>query len=119
MIDAFAQPRHADLWAGTGLAATYAGGADEAELNRLWQRAGRYRPQLAQGSAFAAGARVRAHLVVPHNEVATQVLCGMTPAEAAKVTDDVFPDRSDHGDVPAYETWRQRIADELASVGRS
>ena len=67
---------------------------------------------LAQGSAFAAGARVRAGLVVPHNEVATQVFCGMSTAEAAKVTDVTLP-RGQDGATPAYERWRQAIAAEF------
>jgi hypothetical protein len=125
LLDRFPEDRRPDLYSGAGLAATYAGGADEAELRLFWQRAGAYRPHVAQGSAFAAGARVRAGLVVPHNEVATQVFCGMSTSDAAKVTDAALLDldRRDGppgpGVLPAYEVWRRRIADELASPGRS
>jgi hypothetical protein len=118
LLDAFPANRRADMYSGAGLAATYAGGVDESELRRFWEHAGQYRPQVAQGSAFAAGARVRAGLVVPHNEIATQVFCGMTPIQAAKVTDEVLPDGSDAGQLPAYEVWRQRIADEFVSLGK-
>src|SRR5262249_53674834 len=76
-----------------GLAATYAGGAGEAELRLLADRAGEHRPQVAQASAFAADARVRAGLVVPHTELATQVFCGATPEEAAGISAAARPDR--------------------------
>lgn len=112
MIAGFSAERRADLYAGAGLAATYAGGAAETELVRFWERAGDHRRAVAQGSAFAAGARVRAGLVVPHTELAVAVFCGMTPAEAAKVTDATIPrDQSDA--VPAFERWRRAIAAEF------
>ncbi len=64
MVEKFPEHRRPDLYSGAGLAATYAGGADEEEMRLFWRRAGEHRPQLAQGSAFAASARVRAGLVV-------------------------------------------------------
>jgi hypothetical protein len=118
LIGGFAADRRADLYSGAGLAATYAGGADSGELERFWEHAGRYRPQVAQGSAFGAAARVRAGLVVPHNDVATRVFCGMPAIEAAKATDDVPSTRRATGHLPAYEAWRQRIAGEFSSLGR-
>lgn len=117
LIDAFPQQRRADLYAGTGLAATYAGGVDEAELTRLREHAGRYRPDLAQGSAFAAAARVRAGLVVPHNEIATEVLCGLDPIQAAKVTDDALSRIRPAGPLPSFALWRLAIADEFRDRG--
>jgi hypothetical protein len=113
LIDGFAEHRKADLYSGAGLAATYAGGATEDELRRFWSDAGEYRVHVAQGSAFAAGARVRADLVVPHNELATQVFCGLNTAEAAKVTDAALPRAGGTRTLPAYETWRMAIADEF------
>jgi hypothetical protein len=85
LFNRFPEHRRADLYSGAGLAATYAGGADEDELRALRDRAGACRPQLAQGSAFAAEARLRAGLLVPHTSVATEVLCGTTPERAAQV----------------------------------
>jgi hypothetical protein len=118
LIEKFPEERQYDLYSGAGLAATYAGGADEDELRMLWQRAGACRSKLAQGSAFAAEARVRAGLVVPHTRVATQVFCGMTPEQAARISVEVRPDQPVHDDLPAYEAWRQRIANEFVSLGR-
>ncbi|MER5426590.1 DUF1702 family protein [Streptosporangium roseum] len=117
MIEGFPESRRADLYGGAGLAATYAGGAQEDELLAFRERAGEYRPLLAQGSAFAAEARVRADLLVPHNEVAAQVICGTTPERAAQVTHETRPAGTVQGQLPAYEVWRQRIANELVSLG--
>lgn len=118
MLDKFAEERRADMYSGAGLAATYAGGGDEEELQAFWHRAGSYRPQVAQASAFAAEARVLAGLVVPHTHVATRVFCDMTPEQAAQVCADVRPDRPVQGELPAYEVWRQRIANQFVSLGR-
>ncbi|MFI2652159.1 DUF1702 family protein [Micromonospora fulviviridis] len=117
LIEDFPESRRADLFSGVGLAATYAGGADETELRELWRRAGRYRANLAQGSAFAAAARVRAGLVVPHVEAATRLFCGLSPVDAAAVTDRARPGLSVPGEPPAYEIWRRQIRENFA-VGR-
>ncbi|MFC4068989.1 DUF1702 family protein [Actinoplanes subglobosus] len=109
MVQRFPEHRRADLYAGTGLAATYAGGADEVELRWLREAAGPYAADLAQGASFAAGARVRAGLVVPHNEVATRIFCDRTPEEASAINDNAL-EGLDHNDtLPAYEQWRLRI----------
>ena len=117
LIDAFPAERRGDLYSGTGLAAAYAGGVDERELRTLLRRADDYRGSLAQGSAFAADARVRAGIVPEHSALATQVLCGTTPADAARLTRDLRPADQADGELPAYELWRQRIAAELVSLG--
>jgi hypothetical protein len=118
MIDKFPESRQSDLYSGAGLAATYAGGADADELRMFLKRAGDHRPVVAQACAFAAKTRLLAGLEVPHTSVATEVFCGMTPAEAAAVTDRTRPTGPVRGHLPAYEVWRQRIADEFASLGR-
>ncbi|MFV2010033.1 MULTISPECIES: DUF1702 family protein [unclassified Micromonospora] len=118
LIDAFAPHRRADLYSGAALAATYAGGADADELRTLWDRAGDARPQVAQASAFAAEARVRAGLVVSHNELATEIFCGMSVSDAAAVSRQTRPDPATTGPVPAYEVWRERAASQFVSLGR-
>lgn len=117
-IETFPPARRADLWSGAALAATYAGGVDEPELVAFWKSAGSYRPNVAQASAFAAEARVRADLVVPHTELATEVFCGMSPQAAASVTQQTRTGLPGPGSVPAYEVWRERIAERFASLGR-
>lgn len=118
MIDRFAPERHSDLYSGAGLAATYAGGADAEELGLLWKRAGKHRAMVAQASAFAAEARLRAGLLVPHTGLATEAFCGMSPEAAAELAGSVRPGPRTVGGVPAYEIWRQRIAEEFVSLGR-
>jgi len=117
MIAGFPEGRRPDLYAGAGLAATYAGGVDEQELRRFLQDAGPYRAHLAQGAAFAATARVEAGLVIPHTELASEVFCGLDPARAAQICAEALPSTPDQGDLPAYEVWRRNIADELVALG--
>jgi hypothetical protein len=115
-LDAFPESRRGDLYSGVGLAATYAGGVEVEELQTVWRRAGQHRGYLAQGSAFAADARVRAGIVPQHSVLATRVFCGTTPEEVARITADLRPEVGD-GDRPAYEVWRQRLAKEFVSLG--
>lgn len=117
LLERFAENRHGDLYAGIGLAATYAGGVTEEELKLVWRRAGEHRGSLAQGSAFAAHARVGAGIVPEHSAMATQVFCGVTPEVAARRTNELRPEDPDGGDLPAYEVWRQRLANEFISLG--
>lgn len=110
-IERFSPQRHPDLWSGVGLAATYAGGTGVRELRELRERAGQHWPQLAQGSAFAAKARLRAGLAGDHTRSATETLCGCPPEQAAAVTDRALvnlPD--DEWGVPSFEVWRRRTA---------
>jgi hypothetical protein len=115
LVDDFDEARSADLYSGIGLAATYAAGASEDELHTLRERAGVHRGALAQGSAFAAEARLRGGIVLDSTEVATRVLTGFSVREAAQITQDTKDGLADT-DLPAYEHWRQRIASALLSV---
>jgi hypothetical protein len=118
-VGRFPQDRRADLFAGVGLAATYAGGATEAELRELGRLAEPYQRDLAQGSALAAR---HAGIDATHAEAGTRVFCDATVAEAAKVVVNTMPSASASarsGNPPAYEVWRRRIADEFVPAGRS
>ncbi len=109
-IATFADTRHADLWAGVGLAASYAGGVDRVALETLRTVAADFASALAQGAAFAAEARIRAGIVTEHTEQASRVFCGMSAGEAAEVTSQTLlglPRGS--AELPAFEVWRQRI----------
>ncbi|NML50984.1 DUF1702 family protein [Streptomyces sp. R302] len=116
LFDRFPASRRADLYAGAGLAASYAGGGDEADLEAFWKRAGQYRPQVAQGAAFAVTARVEADLVVPHTEVAARFFCGLGAEQVARLCDEARPDPVEDGEVPAYEVWRRRVAEQVVEV---
>jgi enediyne biosynthesis protein E3 len=117
LVERFPVSRRADLYSGIGLAATYAGGATETELRALWEHAKDYQPQLAQGAAFAAGARGMANLICPHNEMATTVFCGQPVALARKVTEETMVNLPADGSEPAYEVWRRRISAAFAQSG--
>jgi hypothetical protein len=110
LIGGFAVSRHADLWSGVGVAATYAGGAAENELWLLAERGGQFRPQLAQGAALAALTRARAGILTSHTGRATGVLCGMTAEDAAAVAETALARLPDDAEVPSFEVWRQRVA---------
>jgi enediyne biosynthesis protein E3 len=128
-IAAFPQARRADLWSGVGLACAYAGGLGRAAIAELRLLAGPYRPELAQGVAFAVTARLLAGNPTPDTTLACAEVCGLTLEQAAAVTDRAMP-RGAGGsmespamaatataanapavapDLPAFELWRQQI----------
>jgi len=108
-IGGFPPERHGDLWSGVGLASVYAGEVSETELQSLREAAGSFLPQLAQGASFAAKARQRAGNLKPYHDVACGVLCGLSAAEAAQISDEALENLPADGAQPAYEIWRQRI----------
>jgi hypothetical protein len=113
----FPPARRADLWSGVGLACAYAGGSRRGEAEALPALAGAHRPALAQGAAFAAGARQRAGNPAPHTDLACRALCGLSAAAAAAVTDAALENLAPRGDLPAYEVWRLRIQQRFAVEG--
>lgn len=118
LIDRFAPSRRADLYSGAGLAATYAGGVTEDELRLFLRRSAEHAPFVAQGAAFAAQARIRAGLLVPHTELATQVFCQTTADEAARVTDEEIPPGPTPSGPPRYEVWRSAVAERFRTTVR-
>lgn len=106
-IDAFADERRADLWAGVGLAAAYAGAADRDALAELVRRSGRHAPALAQGVVFAAQARRRAGNLVPHLEEACMTVLGLDALEAADLAVAALPQDGDG--LIDYQRWRMAI----------
>jgi hypothetical protein len=108
-VAAFEPARRADLWSGVGLACTYAGGAGRAAIEFLREAAGDCRPQLAQGAAFAAKTRQRAGNLTADTETACRIICRLTAAQAAEVTDLALENLSREAGLPAYEIWRRRI----------
>ncbi|MEJ3747492.1 DUF1702 family protein [Actinomycetes bacterium KLBMP 9797] len=108
--------RQADLWSGVGLAATFAGGATDADLTRLRAGAGDRWTELALGAVFAAKARSYAGFVPAHTEAATAALGAGTVAEAVALADGTEDAAVSGARQPAYELWRQRIRAELAAA---
>ncbi len=117
LVEKFPAQRRPDLYAGVGLAASYAGGGDETQLRALLERAGEYRANVAQGCVFAVSARTRAGLVVEHTGLAARVLCGMDVPQASQLADDTRPTGPVSGPEPAYEVWRRRVMNEFAATG--
>lgn len=115
-IAAFPQERRAELWGGVGFACGYAGGAERADIEALLAKAGAYRPQLARGAAVAAKGHQREGDLVPHTELACEILCGLSGNEAASLTDAALQGLPMYGNEPAYKLWLQRIEAEFAAV---
>ncbi|MFI8308115.1 DUF1702 family protein [Streptomyces sp. NPDC085927] len=115
LIRSYSEARHADLWAGAGLACAYAGGATEQELALFARQAGEHRWALAQGAAFAAEARVRAGLVSEHTHLAARVVCGVSVEQASRMCNGLRPSAASRNALPAYENWRRDISARLAS----
>lgn len=106
--------RHS-LWAGVGLAATYAGGRGRPGLEDLAHRSGSYLGWLRQGCAFAAEARVRAGLTTEGTRLAVEVLCDKNVDEVAAITYKMRPPAEgiDGGGLHFYEEWRKQVAERL------
>ncbi len=113
-INTFPVARRDDLWSGTGLACTYAGGCGRAAIESLRIAAAGHLPALSQGVAFAAKTRQRAANLNPHTETVCRLLCGKSAEETAAITDAALQDLHEEGALPAYEVWRRRIQNKLA-----
>ena len=115
-VAAFPLERHADLWCGLGVAATYAGGCGEPELRALLDRAAGHRAHFRQGCVFATKLRHHAGNVVAHTRLACRVLSGLSVEEAVRLVDSAReslpPERPD---LPNYEALRRRVQDQLTS----
>lgn len=112
-IASFPPPRQGDLWSGIGLACTYAGCVGGEEIKAIKRASGEYLPQLAQGAAFAAKARLRAGNPTPHTSIACEILTGLDVASAAAITDETAVNLTAVGENSIYEVWRQRIQKQL------
>lgn len=93
-IRRFDAARQPDLWAGVGLACTYAGSAYqdlaqyETILRRLVAHAGPHTPQLAFGVACAAGARIKAGNATAWTARACETILDLPAAEAGALVND-------------------------------
>jgi hypothetical protein len=107
-IARFPDSRHRDLWSGVGLACAYAGGAGVEAIQRLRLASGDDYPHLAQGVAFAAGARSRAGNPAEHTELSCALLCDLSAQKAAELSDETRLQAQADSE-PAYEVWRRLI----------
>jgi enediyne biosynthesis protein E3 len=121
-LAAFPESRRADLWAGIGVASTYAGGVDRATLEKVKAAAGIYASYLPLGSSLAANARYQANNIVEHNNLACSVYCGMSAESAAKLTlaveQEQLIDKQEpvFTPTPVFETYRETIRSQFMQV---
>ena len=116
-VAAFDEERQPDLWSGVGLACAYAGGPDAEGIDALRVGAGRFSTHLAQGVVFAAATRQQAGNMTEHTRMACRVVCDLTAEAAAALASSAMQQLPPDRDVPAYEVWRRRIANEFARSG--
>lgn len=110
LIGTFPLDRRRDLWAGVGLACGYTGGVQRLTVTEVRRLAARHLPEVATGVAVAANARQRAETPAPYAELACEVICGASIRETSALVDRAFDDLETDGPIPAYETWRGRLA---------
>ena len=115
-IGTFPEIRQADLWGGIGLACAYAAGVvDREAIKTLHHAAGPYGPAMVAGAAVAAKFRMQTGGVAAHTDLACEVLCGLPSKMVAHIADLARNDLPPDGVVPAYEIWRQRLANRFAT----
>lgn len=119
-IGSFPESRRADLWGGIGLACAYAAGVvDREAIKALRAAAGLYAPQMVAGAAVAATFRMQTGGVAAHTDLACEVLCGLSSELVAQIAGIARQNLPQDGAEPAYEIWRQRLADQFATTTES
>ena len=115
-IGTFPETRQADLWGGIGLACAYAAGVvDREAIKSLQIAAGPYAPAMIAGAAVAAKFRMQTGGVAAHTDLACEVLCGLPSDVVAHIAEFAQNNLPPDGVEPAYEIWRQRLADQFAT----
>jgi hypothetical protein len=115
-VGRFPEERRADLWAGVGLAATFAGGCTPEEFAALAGTADPYRAHLALGCVFAVTARDYSGYVPEHTHAALAAFTGLSLAEAGDLALRTAVDPHMQAPVPPYEIWRRRIREHFETV---
>jgi hypothetical protein len=69
---------------------------------------------MAAGAAVAAKFRMQTGGSAAHTDLACEVLCGLSSAMVAHIANLARVDLPPDGVEPAYEIWRQRLADQFA-----
>lgn len=113
-VELAAPPSRPWLWSGIGLAACYAGSADESEVDDLVAASGRHWPHFGQGVVFAVAARSLSGIVPPHSERMCRHLFGVAPDEAKAWTDEAAKGLTGSVNVSAYSEWRSRLRARVA-----
>lgn len=106
------------VWAGIGLAVTYAGAADDTALDRLAELSTPYHRHFAQGVVFGAAARHRSGIVPAHTRRAAEKFLGASAADAAGWCDTAAAGLTSSTDVHAYLLWKQRLRELAGRDGK-
>ncbi len=115
-ISTFPEARQADLWGGIGLACAYAACVVDREAIRVLRTAaGPYGPHMAAGAAVAATFRMQTGGVAEQTDLACEVLCGLSSQMVAQIANIARQKLPPDGVEPAYEIWRQHLADQFAT----
>lgn len=118
-VDAFPVLRRPELWAGIGLAATYAGGVPREWLQALVDHAAGHRVMLAQGSLLACHARHRAGNPAPHNDLAAAVLSGMGAERLHGIAEarlaEIDESSEEKAGRPTWSHWIESVRADLAA----
>lgn len=121
-LNQFSPSRHADLWSGIGLASTYTGGPQKADLLRLRDLSGEYAPDVALGVAMATSAKYSEESITDHTDVACSIFCRQSATDVGQwilgLLDNLSVDEHEPVtiDVPIYEIHRQRIREQLKQI---
>jgi hypothetical protein len=119
-IQALEPARRADLWAGSALACSYAGGVSSETIERFAALAHDYPEAVAQGAAFAAKARERAGHLTDQTRLAARLLTGATAERAAAVCDESLALLAGGigDDETGFARWRRTIGETLVATPR-
>ncbi len=120
-LNEFDPTRRADLWAGIGLACTYAGGASVQEVRTLLEGSGEYAACFAQGVTFA----VQALTCAGHIPDNTQTVARLVWQASTSTLSRMCLDCRDHAltmpaqeETPLYEHWRKGIEREYHGLDK-
>lgn len=123
VIQGFPQHRRADLWSGIGATAAYIGGPSRSRLQALAAAAAGYRADMAVGAVSAIKARHHAGYVPETTDLAADVICGGSVAEAVALAEAATPAGPEaatpagpDAPAPAYIQWRSRIRAEFIGL---
>ena len=118
-IATFPPQRRPQLWAGAGLAATYAGGVSREWIGRLLELAAGHEVPVALGSLLACHARHRAGNPAPHNDLAAQTLTGLTSLQLHRIAEGKLAEIDEYAVMTAGEdtwnSWLRRIRSSLSN----
>ena len=118
-IAEFAPERRPQLWAGVGLACTYAGGVSRESIRRLLELGAGHEVMMGLGSLLACHARHRADNPAAHNDLAAQTLTGLTGEQLHRIAEDKLADIDEYAETTngqdTWSAWLGKIRSSLSS----